>query len=138
MTVVDTGGIIDYLLGWDAADDVERLLDEERELHAPDVLVFEVLSALRRQVQRGLLAGDRATGAVRDLDDLPLLLHASAGLRMRAWALRDSFTIGDGLFIALAESLGEPLATTDGPMVGAASSLPDLGTEVVPLGNFDR
>ena len=133
MTVIDTSGVIDFLLGWPACEEVGRLLAVERELRAPDVLVFEVISALRRQTQREMVAAERAHGALADLDDLPLRLYPSMSLRWRAWELRDNFTAGDALFVALAEQLGEPLATKDAALIQAGASRPDLDTEVVAL-----
>jgi len=97
VTVIDTTGVIDYLPGWRAAGKVDRPLSEEKELCAPDVLAFEVLAALRRQVQRGVLPGERAQAALADLEDLPVRLHPSLPLRFRAWEHRDNLTAGDAL-----------------------------------------
>jgi len=85
----------------------------EGELAAPDLLVFEVLAVLRRETLRGVIADDRAAGAVEDVGDLPVELFPSLPLRKRAWALRRNLTVADALFVALAEQLGEPLATRD-------------------------
>jgi predicted nucleic acid-binding protein len=95
------------------------LLEQEGELAAPDLLVFEVLAVLRREAAREL--GDaRASGAVRDLGDVALALFPSLALRERAWALRRNFTIADAIFVALAEQLGEPLVTKDVSLARAA------------------
>lgn len=131
MTVVDSSGIIDFLLGIGAASEVVSLLEQEGELAAPDLLVFEVLAVLRREAGRGLDA-TRASAAMRDLGDVALALFPSLVLRERAWALRHNFTIADGLFIALAEQLEEPLATKDGPL--AKQAVKHTQAEVVVLG----
>ncbi len=120
MIVLDSSCVIDFLLGTGVAGDVDALLARERSADAPDVLVFEVLAVLRRQVQRGDLGPERAVAAIEDLGDLPLELFPSLPLRFRAWELRDSLTAADGLFVALAEQLGEPLATKDGGLASAA------------------
>lgn len=112
MTVLDSSGAVDLLLGVGVAEEVVRLLDAERELAAPDVIVFEILSVLRREVARGLDPWP-ARRAVEGISDLALDLYASGPLSQRAWALRSNFTMGDALFVALAEKLGEPLATKD-------------------------
>ena len=95
MTIIDTSGVIDYLLGWRTADEVKHLLSEELELRAPDLLVFEVLSALRRQTLRDLLPAERARAALVDLGDLPMRLYESGPLRLRAWELRENMAAGD-------------------------------------------
>ena len=112
MTVLDTSGVVDLLLGVGAVSEVGKLLEEET-VAAPDVLVFEVLSVLRRHTLGGITTVPRAYGALVDLGDLALELVPSLGLRHRAWELRDNFTAGDALFVALAERLNEPLATKD-------------------------
>ncbi|HXD56169.1 MAG TPA: type II toxin-antitoxin system VapC family toxin [Solirubrobacteraceae bacterium] len=131
MTVLDASGAVDYLLGWSAAAEVERLLTTEGRLLAPDVIVFEVLSALRRQVLRGTLPGDRAQTALADLGDMRLALYPSLVLRERAWELRENMTAADALYVALAERVGEPLASKDEALLASASAL--AGVEVIPL-----
>ena len=130
MTVVDSSGIVDFLLGGGAARHVELLLEQEGELAAPDLLVFEVLAVLRRQAARDL-DDARAAGAVQDLGDLALALFPSLPLRQRAFALRRNFTIADAIFIALAEALGEPFATKDLPLANEAAK--HAGVDIVML-----
>jgi predicted nucleic acid-binding protein len=113
LTVVDTSAIVDYLMDDGVGGEVRELIDHEPQLAAPDVLVFEALSALRRAVVRQTVSVNRATGAIEDLGDLALTLFPSLRLRQRAWELRRNFTAGDALFVALAEELDEPLATKD-------------------------
>jgi predicted nucleic acid-binding protein len=114
VTVIDTSGVVDFLLGVGVAKQVETLMLHEGELAAPDLLVFEVLAVLRRETFRGTFAENRAAGAVEDLGDLSIELFPSLPLRQRAWTLRDNLTAADALYVALAEQLDEPLATKDG------------------------
>lgn len=125
MTVLDTSAAVDALLGAGVAGEVQRLSEIEGELAAPDVIVFEVLAALRRQVGRGLDEA-RASRAVRDLPNMALALFSSMRLRSRAWSLRTNFTMGDALFIALAEELSEPLATKDAALAAEAPNHADV------------
>jgi predicted nucleic acid-binding protein len=121
VTVLDTSAVVDYLLGAGAAEQVRELIREEAELAAPDVLVFEVLAVLRRECHRGAIGDDRAAGAVSDLGELPIQLFSSLALRRRVWELRSNLTAADALFVALAESLREPLATKDDALAGEAA-----------------
>lgn len=130
MTVLDTSAVVDFLVGSGAAEEVRTILGEGAAA-APDVLVFEVLAVLRRDVRRGAVPPDRAKGAVSDLGDLPLDLFGSLPLRERAWELRENLTAADGLFVALAERLGEPLATRDLALAAAARDL--TGIEAIEL-----
>lgn len=113
MTVLDTSGVVDYLLGIGVAEQVQELMSAEGELAAPDLLVFEVLAVLRRESHRGAIADDRAAQAVEDLGDLSIELFPSLPLRERVWVLRRNFTAADALFVTLAENLDEPFATKD-------------------------
>jgi len=120
VTVVDTSAVVDFLLGTGVARDVEALMSLESELAAPDLVVFEILAVLRREAHRGEVSEERAAAAVLDLGDLPIELFPSLPLRQRAWSLRGNLTAADGLFVALAEQLGEPLATKDGGLCAEA------------------
>jgi predicted nucleic acid-binding protein len=131
VTVVDSSAVVDFLLGEEAAGEVEALLARGRTLAAPDLLVFEVLAVLRRQTQRGLIDGDRATAAIEDLGDFAVELFPTLPLRERAWELRENLTAADALFVALAERLGEPLATKDRGLAEAARK--HAGIEAVEL-----
>ncbi len=120
MTVLDTSVVIDFVLGDGVAADVEALLVREGTAAAPDLLVFEVLAVVRRDVSRHMLEPERARGAIEDLGDLPVELFGSLPLRQRAWELRENLTAADALLVALAEYLGEPLATKDRGLASAA------------------
>lgn len=121
MTVLDSSAAVDYLLGAGASARVQQLIEQEEELAAPDLLVFEVLAVLRREAHRQGISLDRAAGAIEDLGNLPLQLYPALSLRSRAWALRDNLTAADALFVALAEALDEPLATCDRALASAVA-----------------
>jgi predicted nucleic acid-binding protein len=126
VTVIDTSGVVDFLLGTGAAEQVGALMASEGELAAPDLMVFEVIAVLRRDTLRGTLAETRAAAAVKDLGDLPVELFPSLPMRERAWTLRRNLTAADALFVALAEQLDEPLATKDGALAGELTKHTDL------------
>ena len=123
MTVIDTSGIVDLLTAGPASQMVGELLAQERELAAPDVLVFETLSVIRRNALKGSLTASRASAAVEDMAGMPVHLFPSLPLRSRAWQLRENLTTADALFVSLAERLDEPLATKDRSLAKAVSSL---------------
>ncbi len=131
MTVLDTSVVIDFLLADGVARDVEALLNRENVAAGPDLVVFEVLAVLRRDVSRRRLELRRARGAIDDLGDLPVEVFGSLPLRERAWELRENLTAADALFVALAEQLGEPLATKDRGLATAARE--HAGIEILEL-----
>lgn len=131
--MIDSSGVVDYLVGGETDGAVADLIASEQELAAPDLVVFEVLAALRRMAFAGVVAHDRATDAVADLADVPISLFACKPLRQRAWELRHNFTVADALFVALAERLSEPLATVDRRLAGTIAERPDVDVEVLAL-----
>lgn len=131
MTVLDTSGVIDFLLGSGANEQVEAIFRLEGVVSAPDVITFEVIAAFRRQYLRGVIDASRAGGLVSMFGELSVSIFPAMPLRLRCWELRDRLTAADALFVALAEALGEPLATKDQALAGVAS---DVGVDVVSLG----
>jgi predicted nucleic acid-binding protein len=121
VTVLDTSALVDYLLGIGVFEQVADLLQQEQELAAPELIVFETLAVLRRETNRKALADHRAQEAVIDLGDLPLSLFPALPLRSRAWGLRSNLTAADAIFVALAECLDEPLATKDNSLANAVA-----------------
>jgi predicted nucleic acid-binding protein len=133
VTVIDTSGAVDLLVGGPAFADVRELVRADRELAAPDVLVSEVIAVLRRTVRAGAVSQERAGAAITDLGDAPLRLFPSLRLRRRAWELRENLTAADALFVALAEPLGEPLATKDRALATAVAGHSAIDIELVRL-----
>ena len=68
---------------------------------------------LRRHVQAGTVAAERAEAAVRRLDELDLQRHRHGPMLPRIWSWRANLTAYDAAYVALAEVVGGPLLTTD-------------------------
>ncbi len=129
MSVIDTSVVVDFLLGVGAASTVEQLLAEPASPHglaAPDVLVFEVLSALRGAARRGEVNVADARTALRARAKLSVALYPAMPLCDQAWALRHNIAAGDALFVSLALALGMPLVTKDRRLAQAARLHTDL------------
>lgn len=131
MTVLDTSAVIDFLLGDGVAAQVAALMEREGEIAAPELLVFETLAVLRREAFRGAVSEERGRAAVEDLGDLPIELFPSLSGSHRVWSLRHNLTAADATFVALAEQLGEPLATKDAALAAGAERHAEV--EVVRL-----
>lgn len=133
MTVLDTSGAVDFLVGDEAFEHVADLFRDEGTLAVPDLLTFEVVAVLRRQVRRGSIDPGRATAAIDDLADLAVEVFPTLPLRSRVWELRHNLTAADGFFVALAERLDEPLATKDRALAAAART--HASVTVIELGH---
>jgi predicted nucleic acid-binding protein len=113
LIVADCAAVVDALTGLPGTDDLRATLAEE-DLHAPTLLDYEVVSALRGLVRGGHLSATRAYDALTDFDALSIRRWPSAApLRRRALSLRDDLSAYDAAYVALAEALRCPLVTRD-------------------------
>lgn len=113
MIVVDSAVVADALTAVAGTDTLRaRLRDEE--LHAPDLLDFEIVSLIRGLTLGGHLSPARAGDVLTDFDDLPICRWPAAdALRRRAFGLRNNLSAYDAAYVVLAESLDCPLLTRD-------------------------
>ena len=126
MIVVDSAAVVDALTGDERTDALRAFLATE-DLHAPSLLDYEVVSALRGLTLGGHLTAARAEDALNDFEDLPLHRWPySAPLRLRAFTLRDRLTAYDAAYVALAEALDCALVTRDARLARAGGDGVDV------------
>ena len=82
-------------------------------VHAPAYFDVEVVGAVRRAVIRRLISDHEGLVAVVDFQNLPLRRWPTKPFVQRAYQLRHTHTVADGVYVALAEGLGVPLITCD-------------------------
>lgn len=123
MIVLDASAAVDLLLGTDRAAEVLARLRSVSEAHAPELIDPEVIAVVRRWTLRGWLPVQQGDRAVDELGELALVRHRHVVLRRRAWELRDRCSAYDACYLALAETLGADLLTTDARLGRAARSL---------------
>lgn len=122
--VLDASAIVEFILGSTKGGKVRALVrSHPADLHAPDLILAEGLTALRSLERRSEITPDRATSAAADLRSVPLVRYPTEILSMRIWTLRGRFTVYDAHYIALAEALGAPLVTGDRTLATAAADL---------------
>ncbi|MCE9636036.1 MAG: type II toxin-antitoxin system VapC family toxin [Planctomycetes bacterium] len=120
MIVVDASAVIEFLLQTDAAAPIaERLLQEGRRVHAPQLMDLEVLQAFRRLVLAREVTQDRAGAAVARLITCGIRRWPHRSLRTRVWELRHNLTAYDATYVALAERLGCTVLTRDAKLARA-------------------
>ncbi|GDY31443.1 type II toxin-antitoxin system VapC family toxin [Gandjariella thermophila] len=99
--------------------------------HAPHLIDAEVGNVLRRQELAKEITPAVAATALRALPHLVDQRYAHTGpLAEAAWKLRGAVTFYDGLYVALAITLGVPLVTADARL----SKAPSLPCEVELVG----
>ena len=125
MPVVDASILVELLSDGEHKEAVEERLDaEEYALWAPHLIDAEIGHALRRGVRRGKFTAEAAGRALWEVDDLPIERVEHEHLIHVAWGLRDNFTFYDGLYVALALMLDEPLLTFDARLGRSGFDLP--------------
>lgn len=123
MIVVDCSAVVDALTAVEGTADLRSLLAGE-ELHAPQLLDIEVVSALRGLTLRRNLTPARAQDALTDYDDLTVRRWPTTdALRRRAFQLRDGISAYDAAYVGLAEALDCPLLTRDGRLARSSAHL---------------
>lgn len=125
MAVVDASVLVELLRYGEYAEVVEDRLDaEEHTLWAPHLIDAEIGNALRRSVRLGELTADAAGRALWEVADLPIERVEHELLVHVAWHLRHNFSFYDGLYVALALMLDEPLLTFDARLARSGADLP--------------
>lgn len=113
MIVVDAAALVDALTVSEGTNALRSRMAVE-ELHAPALLDYDVVSALRGLTLAGRLSDARAADALTDFDDLPITRWPfEDALRRRAFQLRHTVSRYEAAYIALAEALDCPLLTRD-------------------------
>lgn len=124
--VIDCSALFDNLV----LSRVTRLTHgfAEGQFHAPQLIDYEFLAALRRHVASGRLGASDATERLDFFTMFSLERHSIELLRHRVWALRHNFSPYDASYVALAEALGIPLFTSDIRLARAADRYCDVLT----------
>ena len=119
MIVADASVVVTALVDDAGPGALSREVLLAEDVHAPELLDVEVLSAVRRQVLRGALASGRADAVVGDLLDLTVERYPHLALVGRAWQLRSDVSMYDAVYVALAEALDCVLVTADARLASA-------------------
>jgi predicted nucleic acid-binding protein len=109
--VLDASSVAAYLLGEGTETERSAMLGDA---HAPALVDVEATHTLRGMLRAGKLGLETAERARSDLGQTAIRHHADRALLARAWELRETCTIYDALYVALAEALEATLVTRDG------------------------
>lgn len=88
-------------------------LSGNADIHAPHLIDVEVTHALRGMVHRRDLDAEEAGEILDAALIFPVTRWGLLGLMPRAWELRNTVTVYDGAYVALAEALDAELLTLD-------------------------
>ena len=111
--VVDASLVIGLLANRPNDDVLRKRLSEPRVLHAPHLLDAEVVSGIRGLLIGRKITSERAATMLEDFGALPIVRSAATPFLARILELRFNLSAYDAAYVALAETLGEPLLTRD-------------------------
>lgn len=113
MIVLDASAAVELVFATTPGAAVAQRLRGET-VHAPAHFDVEVIGAVRRAVVRQLISDHEGLVAVADFQSLPLRRWPTKPFVQRAYQLRSTHTVAEGVYVALAEGLAAPLITCDG------------------------
>jgi predicted nucleic acid-binding protein len=105
---------------------LESALRRHDRLVAPDVVLLEVASVIRRAGRRGDLGPGEVQQAIQLLESLPVRVVTVRRLWRPALecALSTGASVYDAAYVALAAGLGVPLVTADAALVQVVAGTP--------------
>lgn len=122
MIVLDASVAIEAYFDSPSTGGIDRLF-ENNTLLAPQSLGVEVMQAFRRKVFAGESDERQAILAIRNVMELPIVLMPFEPFVERIWDLRHNVSANDAWYVAIAETFGVPLATTDRRLANATGPL---------------
>lgn len=128
--VIDASVLVDVFgLNSQRSQTARGFLSTNETFRAPDILIAETFSGLRRMWLRNIFEFQHFAKSLTSLLALPIELTRSEQLVFSAIRYRSNVSAKDSLYVALASELNCPLITTDMRL----SRAPGLGCEVVVL-----
>ena len=126
MIVLDASAVLEWLFDTPKAEALQRILDEETNLHAPELIDIEVTQVIRRYHLNQGISVERCQQALDDFCDLPIHRVSHRDLLPLIWHYRDNLSAYDASYVALAELLNTRLITSDRKL----SNAPNLAAEI--------
>ena len=125
MPVIDTSIVMTFLFAEPGADAARALLASDG-MHAPDLLVVEAANALVKATRRGRMSSDQIQPRLTFVRNLRVTWHLTTDLVSRATDIAITWNRHpyDGIFVALAEHLRDPLITGDLALVRGLAGTP--------------
>jgi predicted nucleic acid-binding protein len=129
--VVDASVAVKWVLPEEHSAAAARLLDEDYELLAPDLIWAEAGNVFWKKFRRSELLAEEGHSLLRDLRRYPIQILSSEELLAIAWEIASAHarSFYDSLYLALAADRSCPLVTADRKLYNALSG----GSSPVPL-----
>jgi predicted nucleic acid-binding protein len=113
MIAIDANAVVALLVDDAELGTSSRRAYAQHDLAAPDLLSYEVTSVLRKLCQLKTITDRVAEHALRDLNLLRVDTVPYGDIARRMWELRDSLSVYDAAYVAVAELFEVELLTFD-------------------------
>jgi len=124
--VLDASAVLEWLFDTPKAAALQRILTEETNFHAPELIDVEIAQVIRRYHLNQGVSVERCRQALDDFCDLPVHRVGHRDLLPLIWDYRDNLSAYDAAYVALAQLLDTRLITSDRKLANA----PNLAIEV--------
>mgnify|MGYP006427702653 CR=1 FL=1 len=113
--VLDSSVVIKWYVRERDRDAAVRLIDGDRALVAPQLLIYEIANIVWKKHRRGDVDTENGTRILQSLKNAPLELMDGVRFAERAWDLarRLGHPVYDCFYLACAETLDATLVTAD-------------------------
>ena len=92
MIVLDASAVLEWLFDTPKAEALQHILDEETNLHAPELIDVEVAQVIRRYHLNQGISVERCQQALDDFCDLPIHRVSHRGLLPLIWHYCDNLS----------------------------------------------
>ena len=122
--IVDASVAAKWSLPEPYSDAAARLLSEDFELCAPDLLWAEVGNIFWKKWRQGEVTADEAGALLQDFRRFPVQIFSAEAITGIAWEIASSFSRSfyDSLYLALAVDRACPFVTADRRLYNALAS----------------
>lgn len=118
--VLDASAVVALLLDSGRAGRWVAEQVDGRALVAPELVLYETANVVRRQALAGQVSQVEAGLAHQDLQELALDLWPYRACAARVWELRQTLTVYDAAYVAVAEQVDGDLLTLDARLARAS------------------
>lgn len=136
--VVDASVVIKWFVPELGSEAAQRMLQQDHEYLAPDLLFAEIGNVVWKKVRKGELTEKDGLGLINDLSTASIESVPTPELVADAYALAvaSGRTVYDALYLALAIRLKTLFVTADERLFNALANIPMTAAHIRLLGTF--
>jgi predicted nucleic acid-binding protein len=136
--VVDASVVIKWFVPEIHSDAARRLLEQDHQYFAPDLVFAETTNAVWKKVRRGELSSRQGHRLVSDLEIIAVETIPCRTLAndAHALAIATGRSVYDALYLALAVRLDTRMITADERLASALAAMPLAASHIETIQNF--